>query len=494
MKLRIETASGAIQGFEENGLCKYLGIPYAEKPVGPLRFKRCVPVKPWKGTLNACQYGKPALQLSRNGAEGDEDCLTLNIVRPREGDILPVFVWIHGGGFMTGSAGDSLYSGESFARDGVVFVSIQYRLNVAGFFDFNTYAGCEDFETNRGLSDMATALQWIHANISAFGGDPNRVTIGGESAGGVAVLMLMATPSVRGCFQQVIAESALPNCVMTTQMARQNMDLYIEGMGLCKSDLPRLKTMPAAEMLSGMTRVTHGHQYKNPGIFLPGPVIDDLLPERPIDALRKGCAAGVRLIIGTNLHEGTMFVSPEHTNFPNSWEMIQEMFEKNGHAGDYERIRAYYSRRDFDRDFGSAFVHFATDYAFEMPSVKIADAQRHFAPTWKYRFEFLPESAKHNGMLVSHAFELPCVFDVPDHPFSHMFFEGESPETCRRIVDDLHKPWVNFIQTGEPLPGEWPCFAGYTGPVRIFDRQSRTEKMDLTEFMETWKDMRFYEN
>ena len=222
-------------------------------------------------------------------------------------------------------------------------------------------------------------------------------------------------------------------------------------------------------------------------------MIDDLLPERPIDAIRKGCAEGIRLIIGTNLHEGTMFVRPENTNFPNSWEMVKEMFDKNGNSEGYEAIKAHYLRDDFDRDYGTPFVHFATDYAFEMSSVKVADAQRKYGDTWMYRFEFLPESAKHNGMLVSHAFELPCVFDVADHPFSRLFFEGEAPEVCRRIVDDVHKPWVRFIKTGDP-GAEWGRFEGFKGPVRIFDRETRTENLDRTDMMNVWGDMRFYED
>ena len=493
MNLLIETHSGSIQGFEENGLYKYLGIPYAEKPLGELRFKRCVPVKPWQGVLNADHYGESSLQLGGNGPEGGEDCLTLNVVRPKEGENLPVFVWIHGGGFMTGSANDTLYSGESFARDGIVYVSLQYRLNVLGFFDFAAYPEGKDFETNRGLSDMVTALRWIHDNIASFGGDANRVTIGGESAGGAAMMMLMATPAAKGLFQQVIAESGIANCVMTLKTARRNLDIYLEGMGMTAADIPKLKTLPAAELLRGMTRMNNEHQYRNPGIFLPGPVIDDLLPERPIEALRKGCAEGIRLIIGTNLHEGTMFVRPENTNFPNSWEMVKEMFDKNGNSDGYEAIKAHYLREDFDRDYGTPFVHFATDYAFEMSSIKVADAQRAHGDTWMYRFEFLPESAKKNGMLVSHAFELPCVFDVADHPFSHMFFDGEAPEVCRQIVDDVHKPWVRFIKTGDP-GAEWGRFEGFKGPVRIFDRETRTENLDRTDMMNVWGDMRFYED
>lgn len=493
-RLLVETNSGKVQGFEERGLIKFWGIPYAQKPVGELRFKRARKIDPWKGVLQADHYGDAAPQFDHGKYQGSEDCLTLNVVRRAEGNKLPVFVWIHGGGFMTGCASDPLYAGESFARDGILYVSIQYRLNVLGFFDFRIYPGCEDFETNRGLSDMIAALQWIHENIKAFGGDPENITIGGESAGGSAVITLMATPAVKGYFQKVIAESALCNCVMTQEQARENMDLYMEGMGWTQRDLVKLRTMPAEEMLPGIGYMSARHQYRNPGIFLPGPVIDDLLPVRPLDAIRAGSARGVKLLIGTNLHEGTMFVHPENTGFPNSWEMVREMFIKNGNEAGYADVQKYYLREDFDRDFGDVFVHFATDYAFEMPSVKVAVAQKEYEDTYMYRFEFLPKSAVDNGMLVSHAFELPCVFDVREHEFSRLFFEGEPQETADCIVRDIHTPWVNFIRSGSPDPGRWPSFEGLHGPVRVFDRKTRTDRMDRCDMMRVWGDMRFYED
>ena len=496
MELTVTTKSGKIRGFRDQNLIKFLGIPFAEKPIGELRFRRAVPVHPWEGVLTADHFGDSAVQMGPEGAVGSEDCLTLNVVRPAEDSDrkLPVYVWIHGGGYMTGSANDRMYDGTAFASEGIVYVSIQYRLNVLGFFDFCTYPGCEGFETNRGLSDMVTALRWIHENIGAFGGDPDQITIGGESAGGAAVVTLMAVPAVKGCFRQVIAESALCNCVMTPQTSRENMDLYLEGMGLTASEAVKLKEIPADELLRGLDRVSAEHQYKNPGMFLPGPVIDDLLPRRPLDAIRDGSAEGVRLLIGSNLHEGTMFVHPEKTGFPNSWDMIHRMFEKNGNLAGYDRIHEYYTRKDFDRDYGTEFVHFATDYAFEMPSIKAAEYQREHGAAYVFRFELLSRNAVENGMLVSHAFELPCVFAVENHPFSQLFFGGETMETCRRIIQDMHDPWVRFIKTGEPDPENWPEFAGYRGPVRVFDRQTRTEEMDRTELMEVWDDMRFYEN
>ena len=494
MDLLVTTKSGKIQGHTEDGLVKFLGIPFAQPPVGNLRFKRARPVIPWDEILDAKQYGDVAPQFDKGKFQGSENCLTLNVVRPAEGKKLPVFVWIHGGGYMTGSASDTLYHGDTFAKDGIIYVNFQYRLNVLGLFDFTTYKGCEDFESNCALSDMVLALQWIHDNIEAFGGDPDNITIGGESAGGAAVVTLMAVPAVKGCFKQVIAESALSNCVTTREMARRNMDLFIEGMGWTEEDLIKLRTMDPFELIKGVDYLASKHQYENPGIFLPCPVIDDLLPVRPIDAIADGSSKGVRLIIGNNLHEGTMFVHPERTGFPNSWEMVQEMFDKNGNSNGYPLIKEYYSDKQFDEKFGSTFVHFATDYAFEMPSIKVANAQRKFGDVWMYRFEFLPESAKKNGMLVSHAFELPCVFAVKEHEFSHLFFDGESQETQDKIINDMHNPWVNFIKNGHPDEENWPKFSGFSSPIRIFDRLTRTETLNRNRLMEVWGNMRFYED
>lgn len=495
MNKLIETNYGMVEGFEENGLLKFLGIPYAAQPVGELRWKRARECEKWDGVRKADRYGEVAWQEDKGEYQGGDKCLTVNVVRPTEGEKLPVFVWIHGGGYMCGSCSDSLYHGDSFAKDGVIYVNFQYRLNVPGFFEFSTYKGCEEFETNRGLSDMIQALKWIHENIAAFGGDPDKVTIAGESAGGAAVITLLAVPAVKGYFSQAIAESALCNCVMTPQMQRKNVDMFLEGMGWTEDDLVKgLKMAHPFELIKAARYQERVHQYRYPGIFEPGPVIDDLLPERPIDAIRKGCARGVKLIIGNNLHEGTMFVRPEDTGFPNSWEMVYEMFENNGHADAFDAIKEYYADPSKEEKYGNPFVHFATDYVWEMPSIKVAQAQSNYADTWMYRFEYLSKFAKETGMLVTHAFELPCVFGVKEHEFSQVFFQGETQEAADRIIADIHKPWVHFTKYGEPAPEVWEKFTGDIPPVRIFDHESRTEHLDRTELLAIWGDMRFYED
>ena len=513
----VETTTGKVQGYEREGRIDFLGIPYAKPPVGDLRFKRSLPVTPWEGIFDAKDYGPAPIQYNNGRVMGEEDCLTVNVQRPLEGENLPVFVWIYGGGYNTGYSSDEMYTGEAFVRDGILFFSFNYRTNILGFYDFTTYPGCEDFDSNCGLSDQILALQWIRANVEAFGGDPERITIAGESAGGASVVNMLACPAVKGCFTQAIAESGLPNCVMTHQMARENIDLFLEGMHWTEKDLGLLRTMDPHMFLLGHEYVQAKHQYKNPGMFLPGPVQDDLLPVRPIDAIRGGSAAGVKILIGTNMHEGTMFVHPENTGFPSNWTMIAQMMEKNGHADALVSIIGFYHEAgqdsfvlfkdnakslsssippltgDVRQAGGDPFIRFATDYAFEMPAVKVAMAAgQHNEDVWMYRYELVTKSGIETGWKASHAFELPFVFEKPDHPFTHFMFDGEPQELFTKMASEIHGDWVRFVKEGNP-GSDWARFTGAKSPVRIYDRQTRTEELDRRHLMEVWGDMRFYE-
>lgn len=513
----VETNAGKVKGCERNGIVEYLGIPFAEPPIGALRFKRAMPKTPWSGVYDATEYGPAPVQFNEEEVKGSEDCLTLNIQRPMEGKDLPVFVWIYGGGYNIGAACEPLHNGAAFARDGLVFVSIQYRLNVLGFYDFTTYPGCEDFESNCGLSDQILALRWVHENIQAFGGNPNLVTIAGESAGGASVINMLAAPSAKGFFQQAIVQSGLPNCVMTHQGAREHISLFLEGMDWTEKDLYKLRTDDPRTFLKGNEYVIQKNQYRHPGMFLPGPVQDDLLPVRPIEAIRGGSAESVKLIIGTNMHEGTMFVRPEDTGFPNSWTMIVEMLEKNHHAESIPSVVGFYHPSakdafvlfkpnqtfadaaappvagDYRQIGGDPFIRFATDYAFEMPSIKVAVSQKQHTPdVWMYRYELVTKSGIETGWKASHAFDLPAVLDNRDCKFSRFIFDGEPDEVFDQIAKEMHGDWVRFAKTGEPNP-DWGRFEGADSPVRIFDRETKTERLDRRHLMQIWGDMRFYE-
>ncbi|MCR5544992.1 MAG: carboxylesterase/lipase family protein [Lachnospiraceae bacterium] len=489
MQTIVNTKYGRIKGYERREMVEFLGIPYAKPPIGELRFKRAVECDCWDDVFDAKEYGSKSMQLENGQVVGSEDCLTLNIQRPLEGDKLPVLVWIHGGGYNTGAASDSLTDGLPFVEDGICYVSIQYRLNVLGFYDFSTYPGCEDFDSNCGLSDQIMALKWIHENIEYFGGNPEDVTIMGESAGAATVTNMLAVPSVKGYFQKAISESSLPNCVMTHEMAQENINLFMEGMGMTVADLPKLKTMNPEEFQKGNSYVAMMHQYKNPGMFLPGPIQDDLLPKRPMDAIKAGSAKDVKLLIGTNLNEGNMFVHPENTGFPNSWEMVKEMFEKNNNSDGKADIKKYYEK--FGED---CFNKFATDYAFEMPAVKLAIHQSKYNDVYMYKFQYVTKMGRESGMGACHAFELSLVFKDEDFEFTKVVYGDEDKSDVNKIADQMHSDWVRFIKTGNPDRDNWNVFTAPNADVRIYDIDTKTEKLDRQELLAVWKDMRFYED
>lgn len=492
----IKTASGLIQGYARDGMMEYLGIPYADPPVGKLRLKRAVPVTPWEGIFEAKEYGFAAAQKMGNQLLGSEDCLTLNIRRPMEGEKLPVLVFIHGGGYNTGSASDPLIAGKSFVQNGIVYVTFQYRLNVWGFYDFTGYPGCEEFESNCGISDHIAAMKWIHENISAFGGDPARVTISGESAGGTSVSTLMAIPALKGTFAQAISSSGLANGIFTHEMNRRHIELFMEGMGWTEADLPKLADIDPFEVMKGNDFIAQVHQYRYPGIHLPSPVLDDLLPERPIEAIKKGSAKGIRLMIGSNLNEGTFFVRKENTFFPSSWEMIEEMCRINQMEDHFDEIKAYYEATSHGmiNDVDEAFINFGTDLPFQVPAIKVAQAQKDHGPVWMYRFQFISKFARETGMLCSHAMDLPCDFNYYKEGFPKIQFEGEPEEIVENLVNHVHMSWVNFVKYGVPAGTEWAEYTGYNSPVRIYDRETTTQQLDRTVLMELWEKLHFYED
>lgn len=418
-KYIVQTSSGKIQGYVRDGLLEFLGIPFAEPPIGELRLKRAVPVIPWEGILEAKDYGPPSVQLGEWGPIGSENCLTLNIKRPLQGKKLPVLVYIHGGGYNSGMASSSLFSGESFSKEGILYITFQYRLGVWGFYDFTDYWEGKEFESNCGISDHILAMKWIHENVHAFGGDPDRITVSGESSGAISVITMMAIPELHGLFRQAIVSSALPNAIFTSKMAKKNMDLFLEGMGWTEKDLYRLRSIDPYEVLKGSKYVVEMHQKKNPGIFLPAPSIDDLLPERPIDAIRKGSSRNVRLMIGTNLHEGTMFVHKGSREFPDSWEAIEKLFRKHGYTNRFSKIKHYYEKNGKGEFNGTeeCFINFATDYLFQVPSIQVAEAQRKYSDVYVYRFEYIPEYARKTGMMCAHAADLPFVFSKLEGDF-----------------------------------------------------------------------------
>lgn len=326
---------GFVRGVREGGTVAWRGIPYAAPPIGRLRFRAPQRVVSWEGLREVGAFGSAAPQAYKGQFAGvgpeipsGEDCLTVNVVAPEswpaDGTLLPVIVFIHGGGYSTGSSRDFSGEGLAFVRTGrVVYVSFNYRLGALGYLDFSRYSTLRrPMDSNLGLRDQVAALRWVRRNIRAFGGDPDRVTIAGESAGANAVTTLMATPSARGLFSGAIAQSAPPNAVYSRQMSATWAAQFVEILrrrqsgadsSLGDSDDPLdasaavalLTSAPAAELVAAALVLQTRAPDETPGLYCLAPVVDGrFLPQHPIAAFRSGAAHRVPLIIGTNDREG----------------------------------------------------------------------------------------------------------------------------------------------------------------------------------------------
>ena len=311
-----------VRGTEHNGVEAYLGIPYAAAPVGALRQQPPAPPTPWTGDRDATKYGPTARKrgypspydelLPEPHIEGDE-YLNLNIWTPSRTGSLPVFVWIHGGAFVNGSGAVSVYDGSAFARDGVVCVTINYRLGVEGFLDPG------EGVTNLGLRDQIAALEWVRDNIAGFGGDPSRVTIGGESAGGMSVACLLSSPKAKGLFRGAIMQSGAGHHAVTRENAKLITGELAKMLGV-EPTREAIATVPIEQILDAQIEMSAEIQaMPDPAkwgemvlsMMAFQPVVDgDVLPKLPIRSIEAGAGADVHVVIGANTDENLLFMAP----------------------------------------------------------------------------------------------------------------------------------------------------------------------------------------
>jgi len=309
-ELVINTKYGKVEGFVKDDISRWYGVPYAKPPIDDLRFRRAVACDPWDDVKKCTQFGGRPYQFRFNnvfdGKNDTEDCLYLNIWRKNSDEKnLPVYVWIHGGYLHSSAAHDYLFDDDTFAKEGLLYISIGYRLGPLGCYDFSIYDK-EAFDSNCCLSDQIIALKWIKENIEAFGGDPNNITINGESAGGASVLALLTCPSAKGLFQKAICQSGYPDGQHSEKSNKLLMDMFLEYLQLKPEEAKQIRTMDI-KTLQSATNYVFDNLSKYPGIYWPSFVYDDLLPEDCYTALRNGSADGVKLIIGTNKNESTVF-------------------------------------------------------------------------------------------------------------------------------------------------------------------------------------------
>ena len=466
------TRNGKVEGREKEGILLFAGIPYAKPPVGEFRFRAVQPHEPWSGVRNAQKFGPAAPQLPGTGLTNrvpvrwDEDCLTLNISTPAvDGAKRPVLVWIHGGAFRTGQGGIPWYNGARFAANGdIVVVSINYRLAALGFAHLARFG--DDFASSgiNGILDQIEALKWVRDNIENFGGDPENVTIAGESAGAFSVGILLASPMATGLFRRAIAQSGAAHHALPAKSSEVVTDILLDQL-----DAKTVKDLEAASVesiLEAQDKVAM-ELLKRPkglgttvGSFYP--TIDGaVLPKRPIDLLRDGASKDVPVIVGTNKDETTLFGAPDDVDEDG----LRRLLDRLGGSPDlidiYRQNRPDAASRDL-------FVAMTSDHTFRIPAVRLAEAREpHDGKTWMYHFTW--ESRAFDGKLKStHALEIPFVFDNLDRGGVNIFL-GEGP-LPQHVADPMHAAWTAFIRTGDPgtdaLP--WPSYSSGSRATMVF--------------------------
>lgn len=476
--VRATISTGIIEGFTRDGVHRWRSIPYARPPVGPLRLRAPQPAEPWPGVRYCHGFGYCAPQQRRYTLVGvgkyqpmSEDCLTLNVVAPegQPDSPLPVMFFVHGGGYIMGSSATPLYDGAALARRGCVYVSVNYRLGALGCMDFSSLATPEHpIEDNLFLRDLVLALQWVRDNVAVFGGDPDNVTIFGESAGAQAVATLLAVPQAEGLFARVISESPASGMVSSRATASRLATQFAELLGQGDPAAAVISSRPA-ELGRALSRLIAGGMTDMPGAFPVGPTYGtEFLPADPVAAMSDGTAHRLPLIVGNNADEGRLF-----TRFmpllPTNEPMIEKLFA-DGAPQHRDRIVAAYPGYPGS----SACVRLGGDFAFGSATWQISEAHSRHAPTYVYRYDYAPRALRWAGLGATHAMELLAVFDTYRTRYGSMLTAAADRGSARAVSRDVQSRWRTFSRTGVPGAG-WPAYTADDRAVLVFDRRSRVE-------------------
>lgn len=484
----VKTVHGAVQGKKNNQVYVWKGIPYAKPPIDSLRFRPPVKPNPWDGIRDTSEFSPVAAQtssevmnyLGNDISQMSEDCLYLNIWSPApDHKRRPVLVWIHGGAFVSGSGSSSWYDGESFATKGdIVVVTINYRLGIFGFLHLGEIGG-QEYATsgNCGILDQVAALEWIQENIEAFGGDPDRVTVFGESAGAMSIGVLLGMPSAKGLFQQAILQSGAARNAVPSSKATKVAQKLLEALNVNSSNLSELHDIPVEKLLEVSTLV--------PPMSLV-PVIDGVsLPQNPEIAIANGSAKDVKIIIGTNKDEYNLF-----TAFDPIWknatpETMSVILNKTFGPLWPELSKHYINQEELNMDLYNQMM---TMQIFTYPALKLAEHQRNNGSNvWMYRFDW--ESPVLNGLLkAAHALEIPFVWNTLDKPKTENL-TGQGSER-QRVAEQIHDAWIAFARYGKPTTAanpNWPEYDLENRSTMIFNSESRVEVKPNEDMRVKWE-------
>jgi para-nitrobenzyl esterase len=457
----VRTETGAITGKYADGVTSFRGIPYAEPPVGDLRWKPPVPKAKWDGTLNATRFGPACIQpRPRVGSiyanppdEISEDCLTLNIWKKDGVEKAPVFLWIHGGSLTGGNGGEPIYDGARMAAKGVVVVTINYRLGVLGYLAHPELSAesPDGVSGNYGLLDQIEALRWVQRNIEAFGGDPGNVTIAGESAGALSVMYLMASPMARGLFHKAILQSAYMITMPELKAARHGQ-FAAEDIGVWLSaqvDAPSLAELRAkgGEELSAAAAAA--------GYFPLGTVDGKVLTRQLVDTFDRGEQAPVPVIAGFNSGEirSLRFLAPPPPK--SAVEYLAKIRELHGDLAD-EFLRLYPAS-----DLKEAVLAAPRDSLYGWTATRLVKKQQDIGqPGYLYYFDHTYPAATAMDLHGFHGAELPYIFGTMrlTPPF---WPEIPASKTVQKLSTTLMDFWTEFAREGKPSSPEAPEWKAY---------------------------------
>ncbi|MBT2542684.1 carboxylesterase/lipase family protein [Streptomyces sp. ISL-44] len=474
----VRTNRGPVRGRRHPTGIHFLGIPYAQPPVGDLRFAAPVPPQPWKEVLDATAYGPTAQRrafadvttIPEPTIAGDST-LNLNVFSPDTSPNagLPVLVWIHGGGYVAGSAASPWYDGAAFNRDGIVLVSLGYRLGIEGFLHL------EDAPDNRGVRDWIAALTWVRDNIASFGGDPAKVTIAGQSAGGGAVQTLLATPAADHLFRGAISVSGAVMHPQDRSVAQATARLFTERTGL-PATAAALKDTVDEELLAHQDALEAAGPGRDelPMLALAPFADGELVPEPVPDALTTGSAgADIPLMIGFTAHEFN------DSQLPGADEVaLRSMLAGLG-------LDQPHTQRFLDHYRGQPWAPMSqaiTDTIFRAPALALADARaRRALPTWLYEFRWTANAPGVAGMAY-HCIDLPFAFDLLDTEHVTAALGVRPPQ---QLADAMHAAWVAFVRDLDPGPA-WPHYTHGHRATKIWDTTPRVEEDPLRPVREIW--------
>lgn len=488
----ISTSAGTVSGVQRPDSAAYLGVPFAAPPTGERRFLAPQPPVPWHG-VRACDASGPTPQRRPFGdvttipepSNAGDDTLNVNVFTPAPGDrdaLQPVLVWVHGGGYFAGSPASPWYDGRSFARDGVVTVVLSYRLGFDGF------GWIDGAPLNRGLLDQIAALEWVRDNIRGFGGDPARVTIAGQSAGGGSVLALLTSPRAAGLFRGAISQSGAAGALSAAGAERTGRR-FAAAIGV-SPDLSGWRSLTEDQILDRQTEFNQvpdvpgmasppteliAAARRTPAGSLPlafAPVVDDEIVLAPVEAIRAGAGAEVPLLLGATRNE---FAFP----IPGA-ASVHEIVAAASAAGCTEAAVARY-RLEVDR-LGPAYAasQLAVAQMFRAPAVHVgAERSRQGAGQRTWLYDFAHHSAVDGTS--SHCYDLPFSWDVLDAPGVERVLGAEPPQ---QLADRMHADWVRFITDGTvgwPAVAEAPIGAARVyGDEPAFDESAYGFEVELT--------------